>query len=300
MRLPFEAQPLLIRSSGAAFRLDKRTLMEGQMQLLKRAAGRRRKRGIGRDRKLSAKQINTQLFVPDQHEFDKAKVANACSDAELIRLIVHEWAIKKRLDGRASDDVEMRVRKVHEKIVTEQVGPVRQTLELALEHLKIVTDFIASPNGDTRHSGQSYSTIPDISQKGADDILSSILSELSAVRRDINLLTESAVAGDSQGKQASPDQLEIQHLAMISRANYMLSGQCFTAIWAALDFVQRYLAEPTLKADPNHKEDPYQAAAIQLNDARKEGLEMVLKMSEEFRFPYSFPMVLIAPPEENE
>lgn len=267
------------------------------MQLLKRASGRRRQRGIGRDRKLSAKQINTQLFVPDQQEFDKAKAANKCSDAELVRSIVHEWAIKKRLDGQASDDVEMRVRKVHEKIVTEQVGPVRQTLELALEHLKIITDFIVSPNGNTRPSGQNYSTTPDISQKGADDILSRILGELSAARRDINLLTESAVVGDSQAKQTSPNQPEIQHLALLSRANYMLSGQCFTAIWAALDFVQRYLAEPTLKADPNHKEDPYETSAIQIEDARNEGLEMVLKVSEEFRFPYSFPMVLIAPPE---
>ena len=82
-------------------------------------------------------------------------------------------------------------------------------------------------------------------------------------------------------------------------AQFMLAGQSFAATWATLDFIQRYIAEPILKADPAHSKDYFQAAIVHRDDARKEGLQMVGEMALEFDYPTEYVPVLIVPPPED-
>lgn len=270
------------------------------MNPLKRAQGRPRNQRTVNLRELSPRQINTQLFIQDQKEFDRAKNQNECSEAEMIRRIVHQWSKRQRLGKEDADDLETRIRKAHEAAVAEQVGLIKEEIRNLLAALGSITEMIAA--GDvSRRLGRD--TEPDSSlaeieaQSSLKDTLERLQNELYNTRREMSeAIGQILSLAAQQGEKMTLQEAFLERLTAMSKANYLLTGQTFAAGWAALDFVQRFVVEPVLKT---MRSDSYEAAVMHRDDARKEGLELVVTMCKEFRFPGTLMMRLYSPSEDE-
>jgi hypothetical protein len=253
-------------------------------------------------RDLSKEVVATKLWVPDQQVFDDEVRRRRCKPAELLREIGHEWAKKMRLSGNASDDVEKTIRATHEKIVADQLAPVKDALSLLLGQVRSLTESNAqsatAPEAGSQSIPQSEFQLNHSEQPQMVEQILRLFEEVSAARNDIQKVTETITqASSQQGEQLSMNEVLLTRLTALAKAHFMLSGQEFSSVWATLDFIQRYIAEPLLKS--LGKDDPYEASITHRDDARKEGLEMVGTMCQTFQFPGSLEMPLINPPGET-
>ena len=232
---------------------------------------RRRTPSIAYKKELARETTGAQLWTADHALFQEFVARRHTSPAELLREIVHNWAITIRVSGQAKDTLEKAgpIRKLHEQIISEQLAPVNDTLATIVRLLS--TQIVPQPsaNADTNILPAAHHDSALLS------LLQRLAEELKATKEELTLLRGFAVA------------------------HYMLSGQSFAATWATLDFIQRYIAEPILKNSPAHKADSFEAAVVHREDARKEGLQMVEQMALEFQYPGEFEMILILPPEDQ-
>jgi hypothetical protein len=232
---------------------------------------RRRTPSIAYKKELAPDTTGANLWSADHALFHEFAGRRKIKPAELLREIVHNWAVTIRVSGQAKDSIEMAgpVRKLHQQIISEELAPVREALAEIANQLSTPSTAQPSANGDT--------LIPVVEHR--DSILLSSLQnlaeELKATKEELRILRGFAIA------------------------HYMLSSQSFAATWATLDFLQRYIVEPTLKKDPAHQKDSFQASITHRDDARLEGLQMVEQMCLEFQYPGEYSMVLIRPEESQ-
>ena len=229
----------------------------------------RRRLGISRKKEISKAVTATKLWIADQQIFNEFVGRRHTTPAQLLRDIVHDWAVTIRVSGQAKDTIEFAgpIRKLHQQIIAEELAPLSTTLTIILELLNSSRLATPSANADT-------SLVPSDQQ---DSALLTILQRL---------------ADESETRKE-----ELGRLRAFAVAHYMLSGQNFAATWAGLDFIQRYIAEPILRADPAHIKDSFQASITHRDDARLEGLQMVEQMSLEFHYPDEYQLILINPSE---
>jgi hypothetical protein len=232
---------------------------------------RRRSQSISHKKELAREVTGTLLWAADHALFHEFVGRRRTTPAELLRDIVHDWAVTIRVSGQAKDTMELAgpVRKLHQQIIAEQLTPVNAALAAILDFLK--TGFIPLPsaNADT-------ALVPFDNQDSA------LLTLLQRLAEELENTKE-----------------ELARLRAFAAAHYMLSGQNFAATWATLDFIQRYIAEPILRNDPAHNKDSFQASLTHRDDARLEGLQMVEQMSLEFHYPDEYQLILINPSEDQ-
>lgn len=232
---------------------------------------RRRSQSISYKKELAREVTGTLLWAADHTLFHEFVGRRHTTPAELLRDIVHDWAVTIRVSGQAKDTMELAgpVRKLHQQIIAEQLTPVNAALAAILDFLKTGSIPLPSANADT-------ALVPSDNQDSA------LLTLLQRLAEELKNTKE-----------------ELARLRAFAVAHYMLSGQNFAATWATLDFVQRYIAEPILRNDPAHNKDSFQASLTHRDDARLEGLQMVEQMSLEFHYPDEYQLILINPSEDQ-
>jgi len=226
---------------------------------------------IAYKKELARETTGTSLWVADHALFYEFVARRHTTPAELLREIVHNWAITIRVSGQAKDTLEMAgpIRKLHQQIVSEQLTEHLGPIITILRQMSTLTPPQLSANANT-------SMVPAEHQDSALlTLLQKLVEELESTKEELTLLKAFAAA------------------------HYMLSGQSFAATWATLDFMQRYVVSPVLKTDPVHKTDHFQASITHRDDARLEGLQMVEQMCLSFNYPAAYPFVLIKPEEDQ-
>jgi len=202
-----------------------------------------RRLGLSRRRQINPETIGTNLFVADKLLLDDEVRKKKTTRSKLMREIVHQWAIRKRLAPDADDNAQ-------------------ETSLLALQKQTV--------------------------------------SELGEARKELQtLLTQFKEAAATQTDLLSLNETEFERILALDSAHYNLSAQSFTAVWAALNFLQRFMVDPILANDPQHKPDPHAESLRQRRDARVEGLQLAERMDEQFQSPQPIQMVLISPPGEG-
>lgn len=246
---------------------------------------------------LSNRQINTHLPIPDQAVFDAERKARWPTDAHLLRHIVHEWAKKKRLATGDSKEQESTIKEIYETTVSEQLEPVKKSISAILERLDQLTDpSQPAATSETRLTTTAGKTAP-IDAIQLLELLHRFSNDISGTQKRLSELAQILTSTATQhGEQLSLSKVMMKHLLDLNKSHYHLSGQSFAAIWSALDFIQRYVVEPHLQT--LGKTDPYEASKIHRDEARKEGLQLVIEMCHLFKFPSSMDLTLISPPEE--
>ena len=237
---PFQAQRLLPKVRFL-HRTAGETTKKDAKQMTRKATP--RKLGLSRRREIDPETVGTNLYVADRRLLDDEVGKKATTRSELIRQIVHQWAIKKRLAPDAADNTpEPSLLALQKKTVTE-LGEARKEIQTLLAQLK----------------------------------------EATATQTDLLSLNET----------------EFKRVLALDSAHYNLSAQSFTAVWAVLDFLQRFVVDPVLANNPQHKPDPHAESVRQRRDARVEGLQLAERMDEQFQSPQPIQMVLISPPGEG-
>ena len=202
-----------------------------------------RRLGLSRRREIDTETVGSNLFVADRRLLDDEVRKKNSTKSELIRQIVNQWAIKKRLAPDADDKAQ----------------------EPTLVALQKKT-----------------------------------ISELGEARKELQtLLTQFKEAATTQIDLLSLNETEFKRVLALDSAHYNLSAQSFTAVWAVLNFLQRFMVDPILTNDPQHKPDPHAESVRQRRDARVAGLQMAERMDEQFQSPQPIQMVLISPPGEG-
>jgi hypothetical protein len=229
-----------------------------------------RRSDVSPRKQISKLVTSAKLWTADEKVFHEFVSRRSTTPAILLREIVHDWAVSMRVSGKTTDTTPNAgpIRKLHEQILSEQLTPVTNILTTILELLNGSNPTRLSLDSDT-------SIVPSTNQ---DSALLTILQRLA--------------------EELQTTQQELTQLKAFAAAHYMLSGQHFSATWATLDFILRYVAEPLLRKDPDHAKDSFQASLIHRDDARKEGLQMVEQMSLAFHYPQEYKLVLVNPSED--
>jgi hypothetical protein len=232
---------------------------------------------------LSPKQINTQLFAQDQKEFDRIREKNGCSEAELVRRIVHERIKRWRLQNRDSGDLEMSLEETYENSLVKQIEPLKEAVGNLQTLVNSMSEMLAARSALQHPNDAAETDSKDELQGKLQGLLELVRSEFSSTHQALSQTTQKLLLSTTeQGERLSLNEALLERLTTVCKANYFLTGQTFATGWATLDFVQRYIVEPMLE---NTKPDPYEEAITQRDAVRKEGVQMVVKMSEEYKFP---------------
>jgi hypothetical protein len=199
--------------------------------------------------------ISTRLWEADHALFSETVGRRRTTPAELLRQIVHEWAITMRLSGQNSGEPETAapIRKLDEQILAEQLAPINQTLAAISQRLNVPLLEIAN------------------TQDGADpasDTDSVLMAQMRRVTEDMETVLEN-----------------LSRLRMFTIAHYNLSAQTYAGNWALLDFVRGDLVEPRLQTDPEYKDDASNTALAEGKVNWNEALAMVKELASYFNTP---------------
>ena len=204
-------------------------------------------------KELSYETVSTRLWAADHALFLETAARRRTSPAELLRQLVHEWAITIRLSGQNTDQPETAgpIRKLHEQILAEQLEPINQTLAIICERLNVPALAIAK------------------AQDGADpapDAASALMPMMRRVTEDMETALQ-----------------KLSRLKMFTIAQYNLSAQTFAANWAVLDFIRRDLVEPRLETQFECEDNPTITALVEGKESWNVGLEIVKHLAFHFK-----------------
>lgn len=256
---------------------------------------RRRRQGISRQKELASKPTHTVLWAADHELFLQIAKRKNLNPSQFLREIVHDWAVTARLSGQAKDTMEMAgpIRKLHQQIIADEIAPIKAALATITERLGTQPLPAALPEAQPQFLTPPESQAVPVLSATADTALASSDTQPSTQNSALLLLLQRLA------DELEANKVELGQLRAFAISIYLLSGQNFAATWATLDFVQRYMVEPAMRFDPAHAHDPQEAIAnairIHRDDARQEGLQMVDRMSVEFKYPEDFEMYLIVP-----
>ena len=90
--------------------------------------------------------VSTRLWAADHALFSETVARRRTNPAELLRKIVHEWAITMRLSGQNTDQPETAgpIGKLQEQILAEQLAPINEALATICHKLDV--PLFAIPN----------------------------------------------------------------------------------------------------------------------------------------------------------
>jgi hypothetical protein len=217
-------------------------------------------------RKKQAKRtVATHLWLADDKLFHEIAARRDDNPAELLREIVHDWAVTFRLSRQLPDGNELAApaRQVNEQILADQLRPVNEILARILSQVTPPSDSQKSPQADSNSASISHS------DSGAFSI-QSLTSQLAVMNEQLSALKAFAVT------------------------HYMLSGQIFINTWAILYF-SRYIAERYLMTE--FKTNYEKEATTRRDEARLDALEWLKQMTLELGYPAPFKPILWTPPE---
>jgi len=204
--------------------------------------------------------VSTRLWAADEALFFETVNRRHTTPAELLRQIVHEWAITMRLSGQNTDQPETAgpIRKLQEQILSEQLEPINEALATICRKLNV--PLLANVNTPLSISNTQDGADP------ASDVNSVLLGLMRRVTEDMETALE-----------------KLSRLKMFTIAHYNLSTQTFAANWAILDFILRDLVEPRLQTDPEYKDDASNTALVEGKESWHRALQIAKDLSFQLR-----------------
>ena len=196
--------------------------------------------------------VSTRLWAADEALFFETVNRRHTTPAELLRQIVHEWAITMRLSGQNTDQPETAgpIRKLQEQILAEQLEPINEALATICRKLDV--PLLANVNTPLSIANTQDGADP------ASDVNSVLLGLMRRVTEDMETALE-----------------KLSRLKMFTIAHYNLSAQIFAANWTILDFILGDLVEPRLETIPQFKDNASDAALAEGRINWDEALEIV-------------------------
>lgn len=221
---------------------------------------RRRRTGVSRRKQLSKHSTSAKLWLADEQVLQEIVARKKTSPGQLLRDIVHQWAITMRVSGQAREttDAAGPIQKLHRQIIAEEMAPLRETLSTILG---LLSDEVSSRVSATANTPDSTLLL----------LIEKLTQELNATKEELRMLRAFAIA---------------QH---------RLSGQSFAAAWAALKFLQHYLVVPTLQRVPASAQNAQQTVTTESDNLRQEALDLIEQMDKEFGYPGPHETILIVP-----
>ena len=216
-------------------------------------------------KKQAKRTVATHLWVADDKLFHEIAARRDDTPAELLRDIVHDWAVTFRLSRQGTDtnELEAPARKLDEQILAQHLRPLSETLAQILS--QISTHF------DPQRLPKSDSNPPSVSQPDSGTFsIQSLTTELAGMNEHLEALRAFAIA------------------------HYMLSGETFINTWAALSF-GRYIAEQFLMTE--FKTTYEDEAKTRRDEARLDALEWLKQMTLELGYPVPFKPIRWTPPD---
>jgi len=227
--------------------------------------GTRSKASNTHPKKQSKRTVATKLWIADDKLFHEVAARRDANPAELLRDIVHDWAVTFRLSRQAADtnEIEAPARKLDEQILADHLRPLSETVTQILSHITTFFDSQRFPKSDCNP--------PSVSQPGSGTFsFQSMTTQLAGMNEQLAALRAFAIA------------------------QYMLSGETFINTWAALSF-GRYIAEQFLRAEfKNNYEDE---SKTRRDEARLDALEWLKQMTLALGYPAPFKPILWTPPD---
>jgi len=211
--------------------------------------------------------VSTRLWAADHALFSETVARRRTNPAELLRKIVHEWAITMRLSGQNTDQPETAgpIGKLPEQILAEQLAPINEALATICHKLDV--PLFAIPN---TQDGPDPDSHPD----------SILMAQMRRVREDLDTTLR-----------------KVKRSKMFTIAHYNLSAQTFAANWAVLRLIQRYIVEPSLR--PSYKDEANQMALAEREKSVDEGLLLAKLSAFHFHSSELFYDVFLKLPEDN-
>ncbi len=219
----------------------------------------------------SSETVSTRLWEADDALFFETVNRRHTNPAELLRQIVHEWAITMRLSGQNTDQPETAgpIRKLQEQILAEQLEPINELLATICHRLNV--PLSANANTHLVHANTQDAADP------ASDVDSVLLGLMRRVTEDMDTTLQ-----------------KLSRLKMSTIAHYNLSAQIFAANWTVLDFIRRDVVEPRLQTDPQYKDDASNTALVEAKENWNQALAIVKNLAFHFRSSELFYDVLPA------
>jgi hypothetical protein len=216
-------------------------------------------------KKQAKRTVATHLWVADDKLFHEIAARRHDTPAELLRDIVHDWAVTFRLSRQGTDtnELEAPARKLDEQILVQHLRPLTETLTQILSQITTPFDSQTFPKSDCDP--------PPVSQPDAGTFsIHNLTAELAGMNEQLVALRAFAIA------------------------HYMLSGETFINTWAALSF-SRYIAEQFLMTE--FKTTYEDEAKTRRDEARLDALEWLKQMTLEFGYPAPFKPIRWTPPD---
>jgi hypothetical protein len=181
-----------------------------------------RKKG-GRRPVLAKESSNAKLFADDYVTVGRLTKAWGKTESEVIRIIVYDWLRANRVRALGRDEAAEAVRGVYERVVSEQVAP----LVRAVEEIKRALALSEGRAGMIPAGGEAAALPP------GGEFRESIAGVRALVEQAASDLSESGVF-----------QLErIERLERAVALGNALLGETFASVWAARDWIIRYIVE---------------------------------------------------------
>ena len=219
----------------------------------------------------SSETVSTRLWEADHALFSETVGRRRTTPAELLRQIVHEWAITIRLSGQNTDQPATAgpIRKLQEQILAEHLEPINELLATICHRLNV-------PLSANAHTHLVHANTQDAAYP-ASDVNSVLMSLMRRVTEDMDTTLQ-----------------KLSRLKMSTIAHYNLSAQTYAGNWALLDFVRGDLVEPRLQTDPEYKDDASNTALVEAKENWNQALAIVKNLAFHFRSSELFYDVLPA------
>lgn len=112
--------------------------------------------------------------------------------------------------------------------------------------------------------------------------LKKLAEELAATRAEVQTISkQTKEIATSHEDSLALNETEFKRIFVLDSANFNVSVQVFTLLWAVLDLYQTFVADPMLAQTEEHQANPTAESTRQLLEARTEGLELMERYSEQ-------------------
>jgi hypothetical protein len=153
-----------------------------------------------------------------------------------------------------------------------------------------------------RHAYHEYCVkrrlAPDAPEGAAEASLHALqkktMAELTEARKEVqSILRLLREVKNFQEDSLELNETDFKRVFALGSAHFNVSAQGFTLLWAILDLMQRFVADPMLGRTEEHQANPNAESTRQLLDARTEGLNLLEQFSEQNHARESLQMFLL-------
>lgn len=218
-------------------------------------------------RKIAKPSCGTHLFEDDYKEIISMCRAEGVGESEALRLIVSEWMRDQRVKALGKDHVEDPIRRIYERVITEQLAPLSESVRSIKSSVEKLSQNRALPAAP----GYSSNIAPEQS---------------SGIMAAINELKSILEQTGSDLSENGASQIEILDSIQKSQTTlHAITSETFAAGWTIADLLVRYVVEVNLRDQNKLPDEVEQEVALERRGLRMEGLKKIAGIEDFLELP---------------